>query len=189
MVKSFVSSKELRLALIFAKVTQFQNWQNDEYAELCKQRNQVIFLVLVPMNLFWVTHYTRLLLRAWFAVGGQRTARAGAGAFEHHGWDWWKFRLELESCWVMRKEEEMSFSAIFCKRISHFFFYRLAKYGAEEKTHSQYWPFVFWQPCVELLPHPSLAGKHGSKRGGNDMEKREKAHADVEPWGETCGQH
>lgn len=88
MVKSFVSSKELRLTLVFAKVTQFQNWQNDEYSELFKQRNQVIFLVLVPVNLLWVTHYTRLLLWAWFAVGGQRTARAGAGAFEHHGWDW-----------------------------------------------------------------------------------------------------
>lgn len=64
MVKSFVFSKELRLSLVFAKVTQFQNWQNDEYSELCKQRNQVIFLVLVPMNLLWVIHYTRLLLWA-----------------------------------------------------------------------------------------------------------------------------
>lgn len=64
MVKSFVSSKELRRTLVFAKVTQFQNWQNDEYTEWGKQRNQVIFLVLVPMNLLWVTHYTRLLFWA-----------------------------------------------------------------------------------------------------------------------------
>lgn len=159
MVKSFVSSKELRRTLVFAKVTQFQNWQNDEYTELCKQRNQVIFLVLVPMNLLWVTHYTRLLLWAWFAVGGRRTARAQAGAFEHHCWEWWKLRLESQSCWVMGKEEEMSFSAVFFKCISHILFYRLAKYGAEGKTHSQYWPFILWQPWVEeLLPHllPSL---------------------------------
>lgn len=170
MVKSFVSSKELRLTLIFAKVTQFQNWQNDE---LCKQRNRVIFLVLVPMNLLWVTHYTRLLLGAWFAVGGQRTDRAGAGAFEHHGWDWWKLRLELQSCWVMRKEEEIN-SAIFCKFISHILFYRLAKYHAEEKT---LWPLVPWQPCVEeLLPHPAPFPCLGSmvQRGREITWKRER---------------
>lgn len=50
MVKSFVSSKELRLTLVFAKVTQFQNWQNDEYTEFCKQRNQVIFLMNLPLS-------------------------------------------------------------------------------------------------------------------------------------------
>lgn len=62
------------------------------YTEFCKQRNQVVFPML---NLSRVTHYTRLLLWAGFAVGGQRTVRGGAEAFEHRGWNWWELRLEF----------------------------------------------------------------------------------------------
>lgn len=193
MVKSFVSSKELRRTLVFAKVTQFQNWQNDEYTEWGKQRNQVIFLVLVPMNLLWVTHYTRLLFWAWFAVGGQRTARAQAGAFEHHCWEWWKLRLELQSCWVMGKEEEMSFSAVFFSSVFHTFYSIDWQNMVLRERHTASIDHSFsgspgWRSCFPTFSLLS-SRKHGSKREGNDMEKGERAHADVEPWGEACGQH
>lgn len=71
----------------------------------------------------------------------------------------------------------MSFSAVFCKCISHILFYRLAKYGAEEKTHRRYWPFVLWQPRVEeLLPHPVPFPRLGCvvQRGKEITWKRER---------------
>lgn len=77
----------------------------------------------------------------------------------------------------MRKEEEISFSGIFCKFVSHILFCRLAKYGAEEKTHSQYRPFVLWQPWVEkLLLHPAPFLHLGSmvQRGKEMTWKRER---------------
>lgn len=45
-----------------------------------------------------------------------------------------------------------------------------------------------WRSCFPTFSLLS-SRKHGSKREGNDMEKGERAHADVEPWGEACGQH
>ena len=57
------------------------------YTGFCKQGNQVVFLVLGPIESPPGLLITPLLW-AEFAVRGQRTVRAGAGAFEHRGWDW-----------------------------------------------------------------------------------------------------
>lgn len=117
-----------------SQLLSFRTRKVKNFSEFCKQRNQVIFLML---TLPQVTHYTRLLLWAGFAVGAQRTVRAGAGTFRHHGStgesSGWSFRgAEWWGRW-----RKLAASLIFRNCISHIMCHRLAKYGAKEKTRSQ----------------------------------------------------